>query len=328
MITISTHNGTSLSTKHNRRTPSYVRTQTHINPNGVHESWIDEGLKSAYKRIFDSALQEYNAKQKRADRQIKDYYDKVKTDKRLNLAYEMICTVGSRDNRPDDDVCKMILREYVDGWKERNPNLELVGAYYHADEQGSPHIHLDYIPVVRDCKRGLRVQNSLTKALKEQGYESEGARQTAQMKWIKGENRVLEAICNQHGLEVEHPMSDKADVKHLDTEIYKRTETLKMAQNEIKANESTLKEQNEQIERLMAQNDYLNKVINLNQEREKFEKDKQEVYNKGVMDTQDYFEKFMNVFRQVLEMSKEEFNKAISMVIDKMSDEHNSERDR
>lgn len=35
--------------------------------------WKDETTAHAYHRIFDDAVSEYNAKQKRKDRQIKDY---------------------------------------------------------------------------------------------------------------------------------------------------------------------------------------------------------------------------------------------------------------
>ena len=35
----------------------------------------------------------------------------------------------------DEKTQREILKEFVDGWRERNPNLELIGAYYHADEQ-------------------------------------------------------------------------------------------------------------------------------------------------------------------------------------------------
>lgn len=63
------------------------------------------------------------------------------------------------------------MQEFVSTWQERNPNLELIGAYYHADEQGEPHIHLDYIPVAHGYKRGLETQTGLVKALQEQGFE-------------------------------------------------------------------------------------------------------------------------------------------------------------
>ena len=102
----------------------------------------------------------------------------------------------------------MIYIEALKEFKTRNPNLEVIGAYYHDDEtrdngkggriQGAPHLHVDYIPVSRNRwqnfideqnkkeslldkltgketeKRtrvnGMDVENSLTEALASQGY--------------------------------------------------------------------------------------------------------------------------------------------------------------
>ncbi len=106
---ISTHNGSTLSLDHNRRLPSYVKSQTHIKPNGDFEIWLHKGIKEAYHEIFDQAQAEYNAKQKRDDRKIPDYYKKVRDSERLKIAYEMIVTVGNKQERPDTDTCRRIL---------------------------------------------------------------------------------------------------------------------------------------------------------------------------------------------------------------------------
>lgn len=50
-------------------------------------------------------------------------------------------------------LIKKILKDYVQDWKRRNPNLEMIGAYYHNDEQGKqPHVHIDYVPVAHGYK--------------------------------------------------------------------------------------------------------------------------------------------------------------------------------
>ena len=53
-----------------------------------------------YHKLFDEALKEYNAKQKRKDRQIKSYYDKISRSKQEKLFYEVIVQIGNRD-----DIC-------------------------------------------------------------------------------------------------------------------------------------------------------------------------------------------------------------------------------
>lgn len=59
---------------------------------------IHEDIKQAYHKLFDKALKEYNAKQKRKDRQIKSYYDKISRSKQEKLFYEVIVQIGNRDD--------------------------------------------------------------------------------------------------------------------------------------------------------------------------------------------------------------------------------------
>lgn len=220
-VTISTHNGSNVAREHNIRNEKVVSKESHIDPNGVHETWHDEKIRDAYERLFGDALEEYNQKQSREDRKIKSYYNHIDQDAKKKPCYEMIIGIYKKDAHGKraipDEVGKEIMREFVDGWRDRNPNLEMIGAYYHADEQGAPHVHIDYIPVAHNCSRGLKTQNGLVKALGEQGFEKKG-KETAQIRWERRENQELESICNEYGLEVEHPRTGE---KHLDIAQYK-----------------------------------------------------------------------------------------------------------
>lgn len=51
---------------------------------------IHEDIKQAYHKLFDKELEQYNAKQKNKDRQIKNYYDKISRSKQEKLFYEVI----------------------------------------------------------------------------------------------------------------------------------------------------------------------------------------------------------------------------------------------
>lgn len=218
MATIATHNGSSVSKKHNERDVSVCSKEPHIDLTKPHENWINEEHRSAYERIFGEATIRYNNKQKRSDRKITSYYDKIVTDKKKHAVYEMI--IGVYDDKTPIDVKRQILKEFVDSWKERNPNLELVGAYYHADEKGKdPHVHIDYIPVAYDCKRGLETQNALNKALEQQGFHTKAKTVTAQILWERRENDYLESLCRARGIDVEHNLEKR---EHLDTDLYKR----------------------------------------------------------------------------------------------------------
>ena len=217
-VTISTHNGSSVARDHNIRNRKVTDKEAHIDPNGVYEIWHDERLVDAYQRIFGDAVERYNAKQRRADRRIENYLAAIRGDAKKKEVYEMIIGVYGTDCT--DQTKQEILRQFVDGWKERNPNLELVGAYYHADEEGKdPHVHIDYIPVAHGYKKGMDTQNGLVKALEEQGIEGgETTKETAQIRWERRENAYLEQLCADRGLTVEHTGKGK---KHLDTAEYK-----------------------------------------------------------------------------------------------------------
>ena len=232
MATIATHNGTSVSRQHNLRNPKVVSKEDHIDPKGHFEVWVDERPQDAYKRLFGDAVQKYNDKQKRSDRKIDDYYHKICQDKKKHPVYEMI--VGVYDKNIPAETKKEILKEFVDGWNERNPNLELIGAYFHADELGEEHLHADYIPVVRNCSRGLETQTALVKALEQQGIvQGKSMKETAQILWEARENQHLENLCKSRGIEVEHPQKGGQKVRHLETDIYKLTAEIQTLEQRV-----------------------------------------------------------------------------------------------
>lgn len=203
--TISTHNGSQYVRAHNIRDRRLTNKEPHIDAYGIYEIWKDEKVRDAYERIFGDAVKAYNTRQTREERKIKDYYSRIQNDEKKHAVYEMIVAIGNKDNEPDSKTGRAILREFYEDWAKRNPSLELIGAYYHADEAGVPHIHLDYVPVGEGYTRGLNVQNGLNRALEQQGFTSISPKNTAQMQWEKRENLALERICQEHGLEIIHP---------------------------------------------------------------------------------------------------------------------------
>ena len=148
---------------------------------------IHEDIKQAYHKLFDKALKEYNAKQKRKDRQIKSYYDKISRSKQEKLFYEVIVQIGNRDDTgvgsSSAEVATWVLKDYVKKFQLRNLQLYVIGAYIHLDEE-TPHLHLNFIPWVSGCKRGLETKTSLKAALATRGFVSEGKGNTEWRQWI------------------------------------------------------------------------------------------------------------------------------------------------
>lgn len=257
MATIATHVGHSISEDHNLRDEKKTSKDGHIDPSKtpLNETICYESIKDAYHTLFDDSVAEYNAKQTRADRCIDDYYQKIAQSKQKHPAYEMIIGVYNKTDKGkvieaerefSDEVGKEIMKEFVAGWAERNPNLHMTGAHYHADEDGQPHIHIDFIPVIDNCARGMRRQTAFDKALQRQGFKKkeavyelneDGSQKldenkkpiqkqawsTPQMQWEARENQALEDLCLARGLTVEHPDRDAGGRRHEQTDDYKQS---------------------------------------------------------------------------------------------------------
>lgn len=147
-----------------------------------------ESLEDAYDKLFGEALEKYNAKQKRNDRKINNYLQKVKKDGNLDVQREFIVQLGSmeqfnesevlsaEDAETNREVMGEILTNYVEDFQQRNPRLYVYNAVVHMDE-ATPHLHLNVIPVAEGYKKGLEVQPSFSKALDNQGIISKGKHQ-------------------------------------------------------------------------------------------------------------------------------------------------------
>ena len=242
-VTIATHNGSQVARQHNLRNPKVICKEDHIDPNGHFEVWLDEDPKAAYERLFGEAVQAYNEKQSRPDRLITDYYQQICEDSKKKPVYELIIGIYGKkaDGTP---ICskndgKRILRAFTEDWERRNPHLKLCGLYYHCDESvgvnGSQvgHVHIDYIPVGEGFTRGMATQSSLSRALEQQGFQSQGTSNTAQMQWEARENQFLATLCTHAGFEV---VRGKGSKEHLDTDTYKKVKELQ----ELKERQMTL----------------------------------------------------------------------------------------
>lgn len=185
---------------------------------------VDKDIREAYNEIFGEALNRYNAKQKRTDRIIENYYDHIlKSKNGEKLFYEDVVQWGSKDDFKSPETrerAKEALVKYVEGFEERNPNLKLIGAYIHMDE-ASPHLHLDYVPVATGYSRGLEKRNSLDKAMKQMGFqpENESRKNNATKLWKENERAVFGQICRGIGLEVEQER--KSERKSFTVDEYK-----------------------------------------------------------------------------------------------------------
>lgn len=181
---------------------------------------IKEDLDEAYERCFGEAVREYNQQQTRKDRKISDYREKIQNSGNGEKEfYETIVQFGNRDTAGFDPVtheptemallCRDMLSEYVRDFQRRNPNLHVFHAVIHMDEpKGTPHLHMDWVPVATGYKKGLQTRNSLDKALRQQGIEpsknrAEGKHNNVTIAWHEQEKAHMGRILERHGLEKE-----------------------------------------------------------------------------------------------------------------------------
>lgn len=188
-------------------------------------------VEEAYKEYFGNAIDEYNRTQKRKDRlkSVDKYLFELRENEHKKGAekpfYEIVVQIGDKNtcnilnNKEQAENAKNVLIEYVKGWQDRNPNLRVFNATIHMDET-TPHLHLDYIPVATGYKQGLKVRNSLSKALECQGLgKGVGRNDNASIRWQKQEREVIKDLAINHGFEIEEKGVDRP---HLSVSEYKR----------------------------------------------------------------------------------------------------------
>lgn len=234
---------------------------------------IHEDIKQAYHKLFDKALKEYNAKQKRKDRQIKSYYDKISRSKQEKLFYEVIVQIGNRDDTgvgsSSAEVATWVLKDYVKKFQLRNPQLYVIGAYIHLDEE-IPHLHLNFIPWVSGCKRGLETKTSLKAALATRGFVSEGKGNTEWRQWAEAEKEDIALIMSRYGIDWKKKDTHNKHLSVLDYKKQERVKEVAALEEEIEGAQVVLELKEERIESL--EKEIENKRVSIRKEQSEAQK--------------------------------------------------------
>lgn len=220
------------------RSKDFRGRESHVDASGDFEVWLDKGVYETYEEIFDSALADYNDRQKRKDRKIQDekgdavagYIQQIQTGKRgvreqvvyrknqqtgekeavskkketqgQRVLYELVVSAGNCEKLRDDggrivydksgheihpyrlpeELHKRCLKRFFEGFEQMYPNLRLSTVAYHRDEfyinargkkeLGISHLHLCFVPFATGYSRGLPVQASISKALRQMGFDN------------------------------------------------------------------------------------------------------------------------------------------------------------
>ena len=200
--------------------------------------YCNEPIKKVYHKLFDEALERYNAKQTRADRKIENYYEKIRTSRQEKCFHELIMQIGNKDDTGAEtefgERAKAALDEYYQSFQARNPNLYVFSAHIHMDE-ATPHIHIDFVPFTTGSKRGLDTRVSLKQALAAQGFHGGSRGATEWNQWVQSEKEQLAQVMERYGFEWEQKGTHE---QHLSVLDYKKQERSK----ELAATEERLTE--------------------------------------------------------------------------------------
>ena len=123
---------------------------------------IVNDVKDLYLDIFEEARLNYNLKQTREDRKIDNYFNKISSDDKHDLACEIIIELGDMNFWEDKTIkekYKMVnvFENQLKDLKEIVPDFYVANATIHFDE-ASPHLHIVGVPVKENCKTRLQRQ--------------------------------------------------------------------------------------------------------------------------------------------------------------------------
>ncbi len=200
-------------------------------------------IKKVYHELFDEALERYNGKQKRSDRKIDDYYEKIRQSKQEKLFHEVILQIGNKDDMnaksEEGQLAKDILIEFMEDFQKRNPNLYVFSAHLHMDEE-TPHIHIDFVPFIRNSNRGLDTRVSLKGALAEQRFKGGTRSATEWNQWMESEKQELSKVAERYGVRWKQLGTHNKHLSVLDFEKQERAKEVEKLEKAVSSNKAEL----------------------------------------------------------------------------------------
>ena len=212
-------------------------------------------VKDLYLKEFEESRLEYNNKQSREDRKIKDYFKKV-CESQNDIACEIIIELGDMDFWNDKDQeyrLKMIdvYNEQIKDLTKIVPTFKIANATIHFDET-SPHMHIVGVPVVENCTRGMKKQVGKSKLFTKTSLtEIQDKMRNA---CIKSYNKFYEVDTKlkekQKGRNQDINVKDMGDYRKIKKQLEQKEQKLAKANNQTKQLDNYSKDVNAILDNL------------------------------------------------------------------------------
>lgn len=236
LFSISFNQSHQSSLSHNNRENIYGNPG--IDPSRLDENiyFVQKDIRSVYKDVFQEVVDKYNEKQKRNDRKIQDYYDKIHKNEKTHEQRELVVAVGEgKDNPKYREAKKEALKQYAEAFQGRNPNLAVYNMVLH-DDEANPHLHINYVPNF-ESSRGLTRRVGMDRALQQQGVQGKGTELIAN--WRQLETTYIESLAKKHIPEFER--ANVGSHKYMKVRQYKEyAETKSLVENQVQEKETQL----------------------------------------------------------------------------------------
>lgn len=280
--TITTHFGKQNigSAHHNDRTHITKATKEHIDSARTKDNFIiiADQEKEVYETTFRQSMDAYNQKalkQSHPERVMDmDEYRKKNT-------YEIIFQIGNVNtlgvqecSQSDKAIINDIMFQAVYMMKRSYPNIKITQAIVHWDE-ASPHMHVRYVGVANELKRGMQTQANRKKAFEQMGFQctdSSNKDDNPTTKFTKHLQDAFIQLCEQNGI-IRDESSRGKNSPNMSVEQYKDWCKVNSRIEEMSQKADAMQKQaNDALEKFNKVNDAFKNELNINIRNGQFEK--------------------------------------------------------
>ena len=215
-----------------------------------------QDVQDLYFHEFEQERIEYNEKQTREDRKIKDYFKHISQDKQKDLACEFIVELGDMEfwNDKNDYYRKgmiQVYKEQVQDLMKIVPEFKIANAVIHFDET-SPHMHIVGVPIKDNYKRGMSKQPAKSKVFTKESLTQ--IQDKMRESCIKSYNKVYSehSLLKQKkkGRNRDIDIKDMGDYREMKKQLRQKEQKLLEANNQTKKLDNTSKDINEILDNL------------------------------------------------------------------------------